>query len=70
MAGIDQILYVGLVGAGLYLAWSGGFLDQAGQALVNATAGKQQGFAKHHRHRKEILVPIVPVQPRMRLTFA
>lgn len=70
---MGDILNLAIVGGGLYLAYSTGLLDQAGQALVNATGPKQQqGYAKHHKHRREILIPevIVPVQPRMRLTFA
>lgn len=69
MAGMGDILNLAIVGGGLYLAYSTGLLDQAGQALVNATGPKSQGYAKH-RHRREILIPIIPVQPRMRLTFA
>lgn len=73
MAGMD-IIYLGIVGLGLWFAYSGGYLDKAGQSLVQATSkgqGQGQGYAKHHKHKvKEVLIPIVPVQPRIRLTMA
>lgn len=46
MATMD-ILYLGIVGVATYLAYSTGLLDQAGQALVQATAKKQaSGWGK------------------------
>ena len=74
MAGFDQILYVGLVGGGLYLAYTTGLLDQAGQAIVTATQPKQaSGWAKKHKKVIEILEQplMVPSHPkRIRMTIA
>lgn len=70
MAGFDQILYLGIVGIGVYMAYSTGLLDKAGQQLVTATAPKGQGYAKHKKKKiVEVLVPVVP-QKRIRLTMA
>jgi hypothetical protein len=78
MAGFDQILYVGIVGVGLYFAWTSGLLDKAGQGIVDATAPKG-GFAKHHKKVRiieplpviiEQPIPAGGIKPRMRLTMA
>lgn len=65
-----DIVWLLVTGGGLLFAWQSGLLDQAGQAIVDATKPKA-GFAKHRRHGKEVLIPVtVPIvtQPRMRLT--
>lgn len=78
-----DLVYLLVVGGGLVLAWQSGILDQAGQAIVNATQkGQQQGYARERiiggRRRREIIYPEViepypivepVVRPRMRLTI-
>ena len=38
MADLMQLVYAGIAFGGLYLAYTGGYLDKAGEALVQASA--------------------------------